>query len=329
VGPPSIVLSFDGGKTLVQSRTPRTDNTEVYGLVSLGKPYTLAALVGASMPYDPRELFVSVDGGCHWTRRGTTWAYRIAEGRDGVAYAWDARAIFAITADTVRRLTAPPGTLVHVEADVADSRHLRVLGEAGVFDSADGGSSWRKVGVGVHVGNGLPSAFPTVAFAEKDLDHILFGGFYDPIRYTRDGGRTWATSVGAERAGDLRLSPDGRVAWSVWSSVFRSTDGGATFAEVANVVQGHADVALFGAQPDPHALVYAVAKDSPRSRFVVRFDVRSFQWTTQLLPINPGKDTRPYEDAGSEVVSAGTFVPGEPLALCLGIRRIGPWRDLE
>ena len=107
------------------------------------------------------------------------------------------------------------------------------------------------------------------------------------------------------------LFTDGRTAWSFASSFFRSTDGGASFVKVAAPIPpGAGDVILLGAQPATDALTFVVADATVHSSFVLRFDTRSFQWTKQSLPIDPRHDL-PGERGPAEVVTAGTFVPGD------------------
>ena len=137
VGLPYAVLSFDGGKTLVQSRIPRRPHVEISSLVSLGTPYALAAVVD-------HELFVSADGGCHWASRGRLGATRIAEGHDGVAYAWGGH-IFTVSLDGARQLHSPPAYVEHFGVDPLNKDHMRTLSGDGVFDSTDGGRSWENI----------------------------------------------------------------------------------------------------------------------------------------------------------------------------------------
>jgi hypothetical protein len=160
VGLDNVTLTFDGGKTLVQGR--HGAGKQASRLVSLGAPYTLAALGGG-------ELFISVDGGCHWTSRATTAALGIGEGQGGLAYGWSANDVFAITVDGARTLKVPAG-LTHVEADPANKARLTALGWNGtVWSSTDGGDTWQKVGLVSELDQLV------VAFAPGEFDHALLG----------------------------------------------------------------------------------------------------------------------------------------------------------
>jgi hypothetical protein len=325
IGLSDVALTFDGGKTLVQSRRPRSGVKLVY-VVSLGAPYTLAALVTPLDGPNP-ELFISTDGGCHWTSRGHKEALHVAAGHDGIAYAW-AHELLAVSAGAVRQLGPPPGTIDDLAVDVADSRHIRFAGPDGVFDSTDGAASWRKVG-----DIASPSNTPAFAFAPADLNHVLYSRerFPEavqmeppPIQLSRDGGRSWARSTGNGRAGELFLSADGSTAWSFGPTFYRSVDGGASFAKVATPIPSLAgDVAWVGAQDDPNVLVlagYETPIKGTWSTFLLRFDLHSFEWKRQLLPLDAGRFNDGYTTT-SESVRGATFVPGETSAICLGITR--------
>jgi photosystem II stability/assembly factor-like uncharacterized protein len=234
----------------------------------------------------------------------------MAEGHDGLAYAWnDGRDIFAITVNEVRTLKGPAGGVGLVAADASDKNHLMALGEeeGGVFESTNAGITWQKVG------DLEPRTGRISAFAARDLEHILVVG--PPSKVTRDGGRTWVTSTGPELDSKPFLPADGHVAWAFGEDFYRSTDGGASFARVG---RGPAFAVLLGAQPDPTTLVFSA--DTYLSPFLLRFDVRSFKSTRQPLPIDPGHALA-YGSSAGDVVLHGTFVPGEVSTLCLGISK--------
>ncbi len=167
-GSTTVALTFDGRGTLVQSRTPRRAYAQVYGLVALGTPYALPAIAGPLAFEGVRELFISVDGGCHWTSRGPINATSLTSGRDGVAYAAGER-VYVITTAGSRPSGRPPGLMSHLVADISERNHLRFIGPDGVLDSTDTGETWRKIG---DVGPILEHA--PFAFAGNDLDHILY-----------------------------------------------------------------------------------------------------------------------------------------------------------
>jgi hypothetical protein len=329
VGLPSIVLVFDDGRTLVQSRTPRDPATKVVGVVSLGTPYALAAIVDDS---HSRDLFISVDGGCHWTDRGKLGEAGLTEGHDGIAYAWGGIS-YAVSVNSVRPLRAPPAW--HIAVDSADRERLTVMSDRDVFKTSDGGETWQKVGA-------LPAealrGWESVAVAPSDTSHVLYSDNEGRVYLTRDGGGSWVRPAGPVRGMTLWIALDGQQAWSFGPLFFRSTDGGATFEEVpapegAHLDKEDSDIVLLGAQPDSRVLTFA-AKDAG-SHFLLRFDPKSLQSTKLPIGLAPGNwpDRRSQPTAngppvgGGDWVVAGTFVPGEPGVICLAVKApfTAPW----
>jgi hypothetical protein len=324
VGLDNVVLSFDGGKTLVQSKTPRVPEIVVFGLAPLGTPLAMAALVGRYCNAGlPCELFTSVDGGCHWANRGKIEASALIEGRGGLAYAWGGR-LYAVTAEGARTLKSPPGWIARLAVDPSREKHLRTVGNRGIFDSVDGGTTWRKVGDAGSLGSS-----PEAAINSSDVNHIAVRLNGDTFRSTRDGGHTWVSSK-AKVPGDgsgLVLSTGGQIIWSFGTEFFRSTDGGASFVKLATPVPtGCGRVILLGAQPDPNIFVFAGNDEAVHTRFILRFDAGSLESTKQALPLDPGEGNG-YDVSAREVITAGTFVPGEPSAFCLGIASAPAWKD--
>jgi hypothetical protein len=193
---------------------------------------------------------------------------------------------------------------------------------------ARGGVPWDKVAdLGLErIGEG-----PAV-FAERDLDHILVRDD-KRMRMSRDGGRTWHIAQGDEWSDSIAQSADGLVAWSFGPALLRSTDGGATFAKVAQVASPddggyytRSTVALFGGQPASDVFVLAVRDDNARVGSIVRLDARSLVWIKQTLPLDLWHSVEAGR-SGSDAIVGGTFVPGEPAVLCLGIGRLRPWHE--
>ena len=325
VGLDNVALTFDGGKTLVRSRTPLREGVRMYGPVALGTPYTLAAISDAATGRY-LELYLSVDGGCHWSRRGAAPANRLAEGRNGTAYAWGGGDdVLAITVGTTRHIHAPTDGLIHIESAPRDPGRLRLLGGKGVFDSKDGGSSWVRVGSPPAPGNEA-----RVSFAALDWNHILVGSIRgrgaSPVQVTHDGGVTWTRSKEDENMVQaVQLGVDGRVAWSFGDYSYRSTDGGASFARFA--ASGRpTSVQLLGAQPsvDLLGMVRTILFAPPS---LVRLDTHLVGEKSQALPLDGGRPGG-YGVSAMDNVVGGTFVPGEATAICLGVVRSPPSQPL-
>jgi photosystem II stability/assembly factor-like uncharacterized protein len=228
----------------------------------------------------------------------------MVEGRDGVAYAWH-EDLYAITERGAETLHSPTDGILGVASDTRDPRHLRIVGTEGVFDTVDRGASWRKVADLTRMDD--PGS---VTFEAGNLEHMMVSPWSDRDRprATHDGGRTWITSEGCEKCDRAWFAPGGQVAWALGWQLFRSTDGGATFARAADASPLYR-VVVVGAQPSPGVLVLA----APHA--VVTVDLGSRRPATQELPMAQESDTR------SEGVVAATFVPGAPATLCLGVDR--------
>jgi hypothetical protein len=272
----------------------------------------LAALVGRDNYPEPYSLFISVDGGCHWSDRGRIDASRLVEGKSGVAYAWGRR-VYEVTVEGVRNLGGPLW-LDALTVDPHDEKHLRGVGADGVFDCASASVKWKRVSTFGEVYGGR-----LVTFDPTDLNHMVVGG-KGRIVATRNGGRTWA-SLGAP---DTPHSRGGLVftshedLWFFGSTILRSKNGGTLFARVATPIPdefgyGLEHVVFLGAQSDPDAILLTGIEPRGR-RLLLRFNLRSLDWTKEVLELR-------HRDADviEEFVTAGTSVPGETSAVCLGI----------
>jgi len=313
-GPPSLALTSDWGKTLVQSRTPRDGLARVEGVVALGTPNALVALIGNHRQRGVHELYLSVDGGCHWESRGNIAADHLFAGRDGVAYAVGPE-LYAISARDVEKRATPPESFQGLAVDETDPKHVRSLGHQHVFDSTDRGATWVQI-ADLEVGEvDRPGG---IVFGGRGLDQIVAMGSpeRDP-RETHDGGRHWVTSTGCPHCYNGVFAPDGRTVWGLGMQLFRSTDGGATFALAANPFPPNG-VLLVGSHPDPDTLLLSQGGTVPSA--LVRVDLRSLTSIRQELPLL--WDLKEEHDPHvSEHVVAATFVPGAPGLVCLGIDR--------
>lgn len=124
----------------------------------------------------------------------------------------------------------------------------------GVYKSADGGSSWRHVGLSDsrHIGKiRIHPTNPDVAYVAA-LGHVFGPGGERGVFRTADGGKTWQQVLGrSERAGavDLSLDPHNpRILYAAFwdvrrtpysldsggpdSSLYKSVDGGDTWVEI-------------------------------------------------------------------------------------------------
>ena len=193
------------------------------------------------------NLYESRDAGCTWSLRTTIGAiadsgWYIVLARTDVLYVHDRITFAQITGTTVHR-TPMPARMMEVFVDPANARHLRGVAFDGiVYDSTDAGESWTMFGDAARY-----SAY-SVAIDPADFNHLVAWTFLDGMMASFDGGRTW-TRTGAltnVNTFSIEFSPaDSRVVWAVGISpqdgkdrLYRSIDGGMTFAPVLTSVAG-------------------------------------------------------------------------------------------
>jgi hypothetical protein len=175
--------------------------------------------------------------------------------KGGVAYGFEenGRAFFRIEGDVVTNLSAnvpfANGPVRGIGLDADDPDHLRMADETGaVFDSTDGGASWEQIG------DAAPyQCFYTVKFDPNDLDHAICGTITYGAWVTFDGGFAWQEATGDalySQVFQVAISPvDSNVAWAIGHEnglhngevigedlkhLWRSTDGGLTWASIAD-----------------------------------------------------------------------------------------------
>ncbi|MCU1347354.1 MAG: hypothetical protein JWO56_384 [Acidobacteria bacterium] len=253
-GTPAVTFSRDGGQTFAPVEQK---------LEGVGYTYGVAALDASTLlSWHKSTLSISSDGGCSWANVGDYedggFPPSIVAGRREAYIYSDNRPFlgrFDVATRTFTTLKAP-GSIIGLIVDPAMPSHLRVgTAEADIFDTVDSGASWTRVGI---VTARIPLIY-RIAFDPHDLNHILAGTVADGVLSSRDGGRNWTLATGLGTKGQVNafqvlVSPaDPGVAWAMaldmsdeasashGRHVYRSTDGGLTFAPV---VDASADVPL-------------------------------------------------------------------------------------
>ncbi|MEI6486482.1 MAG: glycosyl hydrolase [Sphingomonadales bacterium] len=190
----------------------------------------------------PNEYWFAATGGGLWktTDGGTSWQ-PMTDGKVDTA-AFGGVAVCAANPDIVYATTG--------ESQLRGN----VLPGNGVWKTADGGKSWRKIGL-AEVQN-----FSRVRISPKDCDTVFVGGFGhygadNPDRgvfRTRDGGKSWTKVLYRDAktgAVDISIDPANpdvvyAALWEAWrkpwgmssggpgSGLFKSVDGGTSWAEI-------------------------------------------------------------------------------------------------
>ncbi|MEO3867577.1 hypothetical protein ABGB18_01970 [Nonomuraea sp. B12E4] len=251
----SVTFTRDEGKTITPTSEVLHPIVYTSGLVTLDRPDTLLALSN-------NLLLTSGDAGCSWTPVGkVNGSYiELVAARDGRAYAWDRDGnLSLVTPGEITPLTSPAGRLRGLGTDRRRGDHLRAADGSGqLYDSRDGGRTWRPLGVPAWPQDDLLMVY-TTAFDPDNLDHVVLGAAGHGARVTFDGGRTWKTSTGLGEEGakvnvfsatvspakpnivyvmGLNLAESDAGAPSDGRHIYRSSDGGRTFTPVVDQGNG-------------------------------------------------------------------------------------------
>ncbi|GAA2107789.1 WD40/YVTN/BNR-like repeat-containing protein [Actinomadura alba] len=200
-GDGSVTFTRNEGRTVAPTSQALRPVVYTTGLVALDKPGALLALSN-------NVLLSSGDAGCTWTpvSKVSGWFLGLAAARGGRAYAWDRDGNLTLaTPASATPLTSPAADLAGLGTDQGDGDHLRVSGGDGqLYDSGDGGHSWKPIGV-----PGVPAGPLTyiykAAFDPSDVDHVVLGGMQTGARVTFDGGRTWIASTGLGKGDNVNV----------------------------------------------------------------------------------------------------------------------------
>ena len=254
-------FGFLHGTTLGRSKEKSNpwENVFTTGLAIGAAPNTLYAARGGA-------VLESVDGGCTWHVRASV--PEALAGRDvqivtrhpNRIYAYTTQQIVRITYATVERFNLP-AEVQRLEVSPADPLHLRAIGVGGtIFESRDGAATW------IPVGQVSGAQIDASEFDPTNFDRIiLHTGRFGQMAITNNGGRSWTYPQGSWwRVESIEISPaDPNVVWMSAAaglsnpSLYRSTDGGNTFAVAVSFTSfiTHSGSGSLAAHPtDPRVL---------------------------------------------------------------------------
>lgn len=256
----SITFSWNAGQHLTATNQQMSRGTTTSDVDILAAPNRLLAVSDRGL------LSASDDAGCTWTEVAQLdgqGPFAITPAPDGSAYVWtrynDVR-LYRVVGSAVTEVVpqTPTYGFLALAVDPANARHLRLVDSGGVvFDSADGGSTFRAMGTAPASPGGGTVGLYDAAIAPTDLDRVVLGTIVDGAFTSDDGGRTWsqAAMVPGHRMNvfTVAVSPvDPSVVWAMGLDItehdtnvpnegrhiFRSTDGGRTFRAVVDHVPG-------------------------------------------------------------------------------------------
>jgi photosystem II stability/assembly factor-like uncharacterized protein len=261
-------------------------------------PFRAGRTVGAvGVPSQPGTFFMGVNNGGVWKTEdyGRTW-----------------RAIFdQAPTGSVGDLAVSPSHPDVIYVGTGEGLHRPDLGVGdGIFRSADGGATWKHVGLGdvQQVGRlGIHPSDPDVVFV-AGMGHPYGPNDERGVFRTQNGGRTWEKVLYVDRntgANQVELDPvDPRTVYAaLWehregpwengsfqgrhSGLYKSTDGGTTWRRLAGGLpgpdQGVGKIVFAVAPGDPKRLYAAVGARDGRGLY--RSDDAGETW--QLVSTDP------------------------------------------
>ena len=325
-GTPSVAFSRDGGRTLA---------AVAQKLEGIGYTNGLAALDARTLlSIHKQVLSISTDAGCHWSAVGNV-AFDdppqiVAAGRDR-AYIWpDNRASLARYAAGTITVLNPPVAIVGVGVDRGNVDRLRIGGDDGsVWESVDGGGSWKQIGVRAFSGASLVYR---AAFDPANLDHVLFGAASAGAKVSFDGAQSFASAVGLTNGTNvfnIVVSPaDSAFVWAMainlaesdanapshGKHIYRSVDGGASFTPVVDEAPGVQLIngPLMAAHPtDPNVLYFV---------FGTYFDA----YGTDLFSYSAATRSLTVMHHAYDDFDAIAFSPADPSVMYFGLEVVHP-----
>lgn len=263
---PYVSASEDGGRTFLTYRgRPPMSYFLTWGLAAAGSP-------GLVYMNAADSFWVSEDDGCNWTQLDTTTSglIRVVSGPGVIAYGWPQNGgsvLYQLGPSSKGTIpyaanprSAPESSLQGFGVDATNDQHVRTIGRYGqIYDSTDGGFSWRAIGNPVPAGGSILPYFGS--FDAQNLDHAVYGRALEGGYVTFDGGATWTKSSGLS-TGNVNffngvISPvDGNVVFGMGLDfvesnagapsdgrhIYASLDGGLTYTPVLD--HGTAGVVL-------------------------------------------------------------------------------------
>lgn len=284
-GTGAVTYTTDEGATLHPTNAFLYGTNYTAGLVALPKANNLLAV-------HQRSLFRSTTAGCKWTLVGTLNSVSdrapvvLTASTTDRAYGWsDNRPdLMRIDGKSVTYLVSPTSSIVGFGADRLDGNRARLAsGDGSLFETRDGGVTWTPIGT--PPAKGIPIYY-RAAFDPTNLDHVVFGTVNAGAFVSFNGGNSWTPSTGLSSVGNgavnvfngvvspadpsivyvmgLDLVESDAGAPSDGRHIYRSEDGGATFAPV---VDRSAEIVLINgplmaAHPTDPDVLYFVFGDS-------------------------------------------------------------------
>ncbi|MEU8227883.1 hypothetical protein [Kribbella sp. NPDC048915] len=262
-GDGSVTFTETDGAVLAET-TNRLRAVTYAKVATLQEPNTLITI-------GRQTIQRSSDAGCSWQLLDktpddlSTYDVQAGPGDSAYIYSVNDQPIHRVHGARVTTVLGPvPGDGV-AALDARPGRLRAVARDGQLYDSADDGVSWRRVGVPA-AGN----LFVYDAVVDpRNPDHVVAGVMSDGVYVTFDGGRTWTRSRPVERVNAFSLAISPADPSKVWMEgydrdrstrfIWESADGGLKFREVLD--QSRADLIngnqMWGSPVDPDLLYFS------------------------------------------------------------------------
>jgi photosystem II stability/assembly factor-like uncharacterized protein len=330
-GTGAVTFTADEGASLAPTQGTLSGVVYTRGLAALSGSTLLAAHDG--------RLLRSTDAGCSWSQAATLphryVALVAASATQAYAYPDGTAGLFRVDVQgAVVALASPVSRVRGLAVWRGRPESVRVVGDSGqIFESGDGGATWRPVGTP------LPAErLYSVAFDPADWDHAVAGTPNTGVWVTTNGGGTWQraemASTTAQRNHNvfrMAVSPvDPRVVWAAGIDlaeedeasrsgrhIYLSRDGGRTFSAVLSESPGTGNPPRGGVTIINGPLLAPHPTDSDILYFV--FSASFGNYGTDIIRFDAASGTHsvqhnPYHDVG-EIA----FAPGRPRVMYLGL----------
>ncbi len=220
-----------------------------------------------------------------------------------------------------------------VALDPFDPAVFYAIAPGGLFRTDDRGAEWRLVGDGL----GYDDRGEALAVSPSEPGQLLLRRDGAPLWRSADGGRHWSPIDPAGAAGlaarDVLFAPGQlSVAYAIVSaSVYRSTDGGATWTRRGGGFDGYRPDALAADPEAPETLYAATSQITSSGIGGTRLDLRIFRspdggatWQALTAPGQLAPD-----EPGGLLASGIVVASGAPAAVYVAIGASGLLRSLD
>ncbi|MDE3058791.1 MAG: hypothetical protein KGJ59_12630, partial [Bacteroidota bacterium] len=167
-------------------------------------------------------------------------------------------------------------SVLDIEVQPNDSRHIFAATATGIFSSTDGGAAWSPA-------PSLSSSFNCISFSVQDPNIIFAGG--SGIQKSTDGGITWSGLGFSDMVRAIATDPQNAsvvYAGTESDGVFKSTDGGATWVSMKSNLTDPASLRVHSLLVNPLLTSNIVAGTDAGPFFILSFPGNWFPVSTGL-----------------------------------------------